>query len=293
MNQRLFQTLADWLNDGPVVLASVIHTRGATPRKRGSRMLISADRCAFSIGGGLAEARVIEAAQELLKAACDGAEVNIDLSGRPGAAGICGGQMKLALKRWQSPTDAGIAQQIAAELAQGKSCVLSAELQHSEFPATLLPQPRLLIVGAGHCAAALCELAGTLDFDIWVYDSRDALLQDAAFARVNCLRGSADALRAAFETERSVLVVLLNRDFCSDIAALSVIATLQTEYLGMMGSHKRIAQVLAALPQHPDLAQRLSAPIGIEIGAETPHEIAISILAELIRHSAAQSQSNT
>lgn len=291
MNQRLFQTLADWLHDGPVVLASVIQTRGATPRKRGSRMLISAEQCAFSIGGGLAEARVIEAARQLLNAQCDGADVAIDLSGRPGAAGICGGQMKLALKRWQSPADAELAQQIATELAQGKSCILSAERQHSDLPATLQPHPRLLIVGAGHCAAALCEIARALDFDIWVYDSRDAWLQDAAFARVNCLRGSADALRVAFETERSVLVVLLNRDFSSDIAALSVIADLRTTYLGMMGSHKRIAQVLTALPQHPDLAQRLSAPIGIEIGAETPHEIAISILAELIRHSSAQAES--
>uniref|UniRef100_UPI0021475E41 XdhC family protein n=1 Tax=Tahibacter caeni TaxID=1453545 RepID=UPI0021475E41 len=95
MDEALFAQLAARLAREAVVVASVVETVGATPRKRGARMLVGADTTAFSIGGGLAEARAIGAARALLAGGDAAATIEIDLGGGPGAAGICGGRMRL------------------------------------------------------------------------------------------------------------------------------------------------------------------------------------------------------
>lgn len=283
MNERIFQTLAHWLAEVPVVLATVTETLGATPRKGGSRMLIGHGRSAFSIGGGLAEARVTEAASSMLEGTLESSEVAIDLSGKPGAAGVCGGVMRIALRIWSGTQDRQRAQQIADHLAAGQR----ATLKRTEFGGSqdqdLEPNPRLLLVGGGHCAAALCDLVSFLDYDVWVHDDRHELLDGPSFAGARKLSGNAAALRQAFDTQRAVSVVLLNRDFASDVAALRAIKGLPTQYIGMMGSRKRVATVFAQLPDQPDLAARVQAPVGLDIDAETPHEIAISILAQLLK----------
>jgi xanthine dehydrogenase accessory factor len=283
LNERIFQTLAHWLAEVPVVLATVIETRGATPRKGGSRMLIGPGRSAFSVGGGLAEATVIEAARSLLDAAVKSSEVVIDLTGKPGAAGICGGVMRIALRTWTGTEARQRAQQIADRLAAGQRVELLRAEYGGDEDLELAPNPRLLIVGGGHCAAALCDLVGFLDYEVWVHDDRREFLDSPSFANAHRLGGKAAALRQAFNTQRAVSVVLLNRDFASDVAALRAIDGLQTRFIGMMGSRKRIATVFAALPDQPDLAARVQAPVGLDIDAETPHEIAISILAQLIQ----------
>jgi xanthine dehydrogenase accessory factor len=288
MDEALFARLAHWLTDAPVVLASVRDTRGATPRKRDSRMLIGADAIAFSVGGGAAEARVIETARAMLHADQSAATLQIDLSGRPGADGVCGGTMQLSLRRWHGAADAIRAATIAQTLAHGRSVTLStAEIgPHDAFDATpslrAEPDPRLLIVGGGHCALALYDLARFLDFDLWVFDPRESCFRADAFATATRRWGDYAQLAEAFASERAVYIVLLNRDFPSDVATLREIATRPHAFLGMMGSRKRIAEVLAALPSQRDALSSLQAPIGLDIEAETPHEIAVSILAQLI-----------
>ncbi len=282
MDERVFGRLARLLEGGPCVLASVIETRGATPRKSGSRMLITAAHSEFSIGGGAAEARVLVAARELLQAGAERHQLDIDLSGRAGAAGICGGLMRLALRRWQGAEDLGRAQTIAAQLAAGQRIQLNEIDLGNPAEEWALPNPRLLIVGAGHCAAALCDLAAHLDYDVWVHDARADMLAAPEFARVSRICGPSIELVRAFASERALLVVLLNRDFGQDVAALRVLAGQPCRYLGMMGSQRRIAEVHAALGAQSERLSVLTAPVGLEIGAHTPHEIAVSILAQLI-----------
>jgi xanthine dehydrogenase accessory factor len=267
-----------------VVLASVVQARGATPRKPGSRMLVGANWTHASVGGGAMEARVIEAARGVLRGERDTADVEIDLTGRPGAAGVCGGAMRVALSRWQDDA-APVARGIAEALRRGE-CVTVDPLAAGVAAlaplagATLQPDPRLLVVGGGHCAQALHDLAAFLDFDLWVFDERAECFAGGAFAQATTRSGDVAQLAQAFGTQRAVMAVLVNRDFASDVAALRVLAGHALAYLGMMGSRKRIAEVRAALP---GLAlPGLVAPVGLEIGAETPHEIAVSILAQLI-----------
>lgn len=282
MDEALFARLAQWLPHEAVVLAEISETVGNTPRKRGSRMLVTRERAAFSVGGGLAEARVIDAARELLADAAASTQVAIDLGGGAGAAGICGGRMQIVLRRWAGDADLALAHAIAADLAAGRRAELPAT---AESPMeTLQPNPRLLIVGAGHCGLALYELARHLDFDIAVFDSRNDCFAAGEFDGATILRGDYAVLATALETERAVYAVLLNRDFGADIATLDVLCRQPPEFLGMMGSRRRIRQVVDALPQHAQALESLQAPIGLAIAAETPHEIAVSILAQLIAH---------
>ncbi|MEO7935199.1 MAG: XdhC family protein [Dokdonella sp.] len=285
MDERLFATLAHWLADRPVVLASVSSTHGATPRKLASRMLISVDALEGSVGGGLAEARVIAQAREMLSAQVDNATLAVDLGGGIGSAGVCGGRMSIVLRRWSSTADRQRANGIAMDLSQGRRVLLDADTLGGDAEAQqAIPNVRLLIVGAGHCSAALSELASLLDFDIHVFDSRAECLLSRCFAHADVHAGESELLAQFNDCERDVQAVLLNRNFEADVDALRVLCQKPPRFLGMLGSHRRIAEVRRALPDLQDALRDLVAPIGVEIGAETPHEIAISILAQLIEH---------
>ena len=290
MDERLFARLAARVAHGPVVLASVMRTRGAVPRRSGARMLVTADATEFSVGGGLAEARVVEAGRALLRSEAEDAptgstavaHVEIELTGRAGSAGVCGGTMSIALRRWSGAGDAARAAAIASQLARGEPSTLAPEEHGGDEPALLRPNERLLIVGGGHCALALHELARHLEYDTWVQDERDACFERGAFEGATCLAGGVERLREALDTGRRVVAVLLNREYAADVAALAVLAEREPATVLMMGSRKRVAAVADALPAHRALLERIHAPAGLEIGAETPHEIAVSILAQLV-----------
>ncbi|GMU42389.1 MAG: XdhC family protein [Xanthomonadales bacterium] len=287
MNEALFARLASALDHEPVVLASVLATQGATPRKAGARMLIAAGWTAQSIGGGLAEARTIDAARALLAGGGERRELAIDLRGGAGTAGVCGGHMQLALRRWDRH-DAPAARRIAARLAAGESLQLSAHDVGADAGAMRIEaDPRLLIVGGGHCGAALYDLARHLDFELWIHDPRGEYADPARFPGARVSSGNFAALHDALATPRALYAVLLNRDYPSDVAALRVLAGHDYAFLGMMGSARRIHEVRSALgPALSASLAALHAPVGLPIGAQTPHEIAVSVLAQLLQRRA-------
>lgn len=292
MSERLVRQLADWLAESAVVMASVLSTRGATPRKTGSHMLIRECEGVVetfeSIGGGEAEARVIAEALCVLEDGLAHQRLAIDLDGSRDAAGICGGRMQLALTRWSGTADQHRAGQLVTCLAGGEPIELDV-LSDDGIPIKLQVQPdeRLLIVGAGHCGQALYDLAQHLDFELCVFDERAEYAHPGRFPNALCLNGGFDRLQQTLDTCRPVYAVLLSRDFHTDLAALEQLATHPPAFIGMMGSARRIHQVREALSDrlapgsNLDFA-RIRAPIGLDIGAHTPHEIAVSVLAELI-----------
>jgi len=297
VTERLFTRLAALLRDRPIVLASVLDTRGATPRKPGARMLIDATHTEFSVGGGMAEARVVDAARALLGSADDSCIVDIELNGQPGAAGVCGGHMRIGLRRW-TVSDQATAARIRDALAAGDVGRLPANMSGAVSgdpgpanDALLQPDTRLLVIGGGHCGAALCELASTLDFDIHAQDERRDCFNESAYRGVHCHAGDVSLLMPLLDTGRRVFAVLLNRDYPSDVRTLRVLAERPPEFIGMMGSRRRIAEVLRELPDaQRERLSMLQAPVGLDIGAQTPHEIAVSILAQLIARRAAWSE---
>ncbi len=155
------------------------------------------------------------------------------------------------------------------------------------FTEMIEPAPRLLIVGAGHIGRALARLTDDLGFAVAVQDERPEWLDAPAFpagcALESLLEVAIDSLRG---WQGGRFTALVTRGFPQDLAALNALAAIpDLAYVGLLGSRKRVVTVLAAqratgatIP-----ASVLHAPVGLEIGAETPEEIAISIAAELIQ----------
>ena len=236
MDEQVFSCLAEWLGAGHyVVLASVLDTQGATPRERRSRMLIATERLAFSVGGGAMEGRVIDAARHMLAHGENHRQMHIELTGRADAAGVCGGTMRLALRRWQASEHAA-ALTLAESLQQGRCVQLTGEfLGDLETTHTLYPVPRLLIIGGGHCGHALAEIASHLAFDVWVADARSTCFTDQRYpVGTHCISADPKALQPAANTARDTYLVLLNRDYPTDVASLEALAGTPNVFLGMM-----------------------------------------------------------
>jgi xanthine dehydrogenase accessory factor len=289
-------------------IASVTHTQGSTPRKRGAQMALALDAAGQlswplgSIGGGLAEAKVVLAAQSLLGAAAlTHTELAIDLAGSRTSdvrfSGVCGGRMQLVLA---SASSAHLPTQIMpllAALRAGRSVdfdVTRLALATTESASTLRLQPHPLCVigGAGHCGMALAELLTQLGFPVLLVEDRSAVF-GCDFAGLSAVQHCAhwqDAIAHCARYQNNgappSMVVLLSRSYAQDRIALGALAQSQIPFarIGMMGSARRIRLVSESLPDLPSaLRQVLHAPVGLAIGAETPHEIAVSIAAEIVK----------
>jgi xanthine dehydrogenase accessory factor len=265
---------------------------------------------AGTVGGGMMESRVIESARQTLK---DGRfrSLEADLFGEPYDLrdGVCGGRMTVWLVRLAGAESLRVVEQAERLLVSGKRVKLSTcaggdlgltlvghseatGLHDAQFVETLEPPPRLLIVGAGHVGRALAKQMISLGFVATVQDDRREMLSAAdlspTYELESALESCAQKLRA-WEGRR--YAALLTRGFRQDVEALKWLADGDgsdwLDYLGLMGSKRRIAKVLAAYRQAglpPFSNNVLHAPIGVEIGAETPEEIAVSIAAEMIRN---------
>jgi len=298
--KNFFSELADALRHGPVALATVVAARGSTPRVAGARQFLAANgEFHGTIGGGATEAQVLDLARATL---ADGLPrtFEADLRGRPGAIrdGICGGTMSVWIVRLLPDPHLAFAEEIVASHNAGECVSLSLRLDAraplsdaasaDAFTEIVEPPPRLLIVGAGHIGRSLARLADSLDFAVAVQDERVDWLEPREFP-ANCtlqtdLAASVEALRAWGGAQFAALVT---RGFALDVAALNALSTIpDLTYLGLLGSRARVTTVLATQRESgAPLPGKdvLHAPLGVEIDAETPEEIAVSIAAELIR----------
>jgi xanthine dehydrogenase accessory factor len=236
-----------------VVLATVVRTDRSVPRRAGSKMLVFADgRTLGTVGGGAMEHRVtLEAAEAL--AAGEPRLVSYELlDPSTGDPGVCGGNVDIYMEPYMAT-------------------------------------PKLFIVGGGHVGKAVSELAHWLGFHTVLWDDRDELIVelDASDAIDTTLTGDAGAAIAEASLTENDSVVLVSRNVALDVAVVPLILATPAGYVGLMGSLRRWHTTRAELEKlgttETDLA-RLHTPIGVEIKAETPEEIAVSILAEVIGH---------
>ncbi|MBC7971512.1 MAG: XdhC family protein [Verrucomicrobia bacterium] len=307
-----YQQLAAALQQDPVVVVTVVDAKGSVPREVGAMMLLCSDGSTIgTIGGGAGEASAIEQARQVL-ATGKKQLVKIDLSGtlERTKQGICGGKMHVWLERWQGNSAIALANEIVTLLQSGQSGFLvipSAperspylSTPHSPLPTPhsptfilpLLPAPTLLIVGAGHVAVPLAQMAHLIDFRVVVQDDRPEFANQQRFPDAIVLAQSIDAAIATLNHAPPLYVALVTRGYQHDLAALKVLLPRSPHYIGMIGSEKRVKSVLQALQQDgiPSMEaslvaarlQTIYAPIGLDLGALTPAEIAVSICAELI-----------
>ncbi len=247
----LIRELADEVARGVAVASAVVvDTARSVPRRPGARMLVFRDgRIRGTVGGGEMEARV---AAEAVESLADGRPRMLSyrlVQPDKGDPGVCGGDVSI-------------------------------------FVEPHMPRPTLLIVGYGHVGRAVARLASWLDFRVLAWDDRDGLEAGDEGADEFFTGPVADLV-----TERSLdadtSVVLVTRNVDLDLVALTVLLPTGAGYIGVMGSDRRWNTVRSRLEDRgadPADLDRVNAPIGIEIGAETPAEIAVSIMAQVIAH---------
>lgn len=227
-------------------LATVVRSSGSTPQVEGARLLLREDGTTLgTVGGGAIEQVVLEALGRAL------ANERPELLTRDLARDLgmcCGGRMEV-------------------------------------FVEPLLPSPRLWLLGAGHVAKPTAALALTVGFDVQVVDEREELNTAERFPGCElCFDDPADVLARARLDERD-WVVIVTHDHQLDERALASASGTRARYVGLVGSRRKVLRLVerVAAKRHGELRlDRLFAPIGLDIGAVTPEEIAVSIVGELI-----------
>ena len=149
----------------------------------------------------------------------------------------------------------------------------------------LAPSPRLFVIGAGHVGFYLAKLASDIGFQIHVVDDREKFANSERFPGANVTVESIPEWLHRAEIPPASYVVVVTRGHQHDLDAMRALAARDLKYLGLIGSRAKVARIYDALLEEgmpPECLQRVHAPIGLEIGAVTPAEIAVSILAELI-----------
>lgn len=231
-------------------LATVIETQGSVPRQAGSKMLIWPDgQIVGTVGGGQMEAYIIGEAQAALR---DGATrvLTYNLSDLgAGDPGVCGGTVRV-------------------------------------FVEPLLTPVTLVVIGCGHVGRAVAELAKWLELHVVVVDDRPGYATPEVIPGMDGYHtvAAAELLDHVAITPRTA-VAAVTRGLPVDERLLPVLLATEAPYIGLIGSRRRWALTIEALEAQGlprEQLSRVRAPIGLEIGAETPKEIAVSILAEII-----------
>ncbi|MCW1920642.1 XdhC family protein [Rhodobacter sp. KR11] len=285
------------------VLATVIETWGSAPRRVGSQLVIDGQMAMEgSVSGGCVEGAVVE---EALAALQDGRPrvltygVSDDQAFAVGLA--CGGTIRILvepvagfLPLLQDLVAARAARQPVAY--QVNLATFDRSLSDQADPALFRadksgvagdifthihnPPLRLVVIGAVHIAQALVPMARTCGFDVTVIDPRDAFGAEARFPGTTLLQDWPDEALAALAPDARTAIVTLTHDPKLDDPGLRAALASPAFYIGCLGSTRTHAKRLERL-QGLETA-RLRAPVGLNIGAATPAEIAVSILAQII-----------
>lgn len=248
----IWRELADLVDNHETgVICTIIRSEGSTPRHAGSKMLVYEDgRISGSVGGGELEGRIKSIAQEIMISGIPRIlEYNMSDPER-GDPGVCGGRVEIYME-------------------------------------PITPKPTLVVVGAGHVGRAVAHLAHWSGFRVVVSDDRpefcDPELIPEAAEFYPC---PFEELTDQFNINRSTYMVLTTRSVDIDVPGLPKILDSPAAYVGVIGSKRRwetARKQLEELGVPPEKLDRVQSPMGIDIAAETPEEIAVSIMAEIIK----------
>jgi xanthine dehydrogenase accessory factor len=251
MSGSIYQLVADMERKGePGVLCTIISSKGATPRHTTTKMIVFPEgRITGTIGGGELEIQVIQEAKQVMKDQKTRL-VHYDYNNpSQGGVGVCGGSVEIYLE-------------------------------------PIAIRSHILIVGGGHVGKALSFLAHWLGFQVTVIDDRQEFcgeeMAPGADQRICCTM--AEIPQKARINEQTY-IIFTTRSNELDIEALPHILQLPWSYLGVIGSKRRWELTKKALQEkglkRSDI-EKVHSPIGLELNAETPEEIAVSVMAEII-----------
>lgn len=274
-----------------MALCTVVSARGSTPQQRGAKMAVFAGgQTLGTLGGGCVEAEVrTQAMKQLPLAEAKTLSFRLDHDYGWDDGLICGGIMDIHIDILRGPPAAEKIQSLCDAVA-GRRAAEFKICYHTErgkenYLEEILPSPRLVIAGAGHVGCALAEIMGKLDFELTIIDDRPDLLSEERFPGSTRIVGDIENKLASLEIDPQTYVVIVTRGHRHDGRALAAVIESKAGYIGLIGSRKKIRTILADLHEQGvcfDTLLKVHAPIGLEIGAITPHEIAVSIAAEII-----------
>ena len=232
-------------------LATIVEVRGSIPSHESAKVLIRDDgSMAGTVGGGCVEAEVWSAAQEVMREEKP-RRLHFDLNAKPEYDNglICGGSLDIFLE-------------------------------------PILAVPTAVILGGGHVGLNVAKLAKIAGFDVVVADDREAFANPGRFPDANAtVAGAWPEVFAKLDVNDRSYVVIVTRGHKGDLDCLRWALTTPARYIGMMGSRRKSAEIGKVLEGEGVAADRLArvhSPIGLDIGALTPEEIAVAIVAEMI-----------
>lgn len=298
-NDSVLAAARDWA-DARMALATVVSTWGSAPHPRGSHMLVREDgRFEGSVSGGCVETDIMETAAQVIA----GAPFQVKRYGVADAAawevGLpCGGEIAVMVQPVSAEGfDPELFDRIAEARGEGRALTVTTDMEtgHSSlrpretgelFVNRYDPPRRLLIVGAVQIAQALVGLARTLGIEPVVIDPRARFLTPERFPDTALDDRWPDEAVEAYRPGPATAVVTLSHDTKIDDPALIAALRRPTAYVGALGSRRSHAarrERLAGLGVPQEGIDRIDGPVGLDIGAVGPSEIALSIAAAMIR----------
>ena len=258
-NNEYYAALADLTQrNEPLWQVTIITSDGSTPAKPGMKMLIPLQgKVVGNLGGGEMEHTLISLVQETRPEKPQLQSYNLSEQGDAvlpseaiSTSMICGGQV-------------------------------------SVFIEPLYSVNMLYIIGAGHCGRALAHMAGLCGFQTRLIDNRSEILADIPSHICSDLHHSDYSdLHEHIRFDKQALIVIMTHGHLHDRQVMEQCLNKPSRYVGMIGSATKVASTLQVLKDKgysADQLSRIHAPIGLPIGSQTPYEIAVSILAQLIK----------
>jgi xanthine dehydrogenase accessory factor len=249
--ENFFEKIVELKKSGePAAFAIVIKIEGSTPRKTGAKMVVLKDgKTVGTLGGGDLEKRVIEEATNAIQ------------QGQPRISSF------------------------TLDIEKGKLDMMCGG-KLDVYIEPILPDEKLIIFGAGHITRSLAPLMRGAGFQVSVVEDNPDLLQKDKFPETeNLILTDMEQFARDLSSDPGTYIVLLSRGFSRDKAILTQLIQKDFKYIGMIGSLRKINTMREDLQKEgipEEVFSKLKAPIGLDIGAETPEEIAISVAAEII-----------
>ncbi|HPP03020.1 MAG TPA: XdhC/CoxI family protein [bacterium] len=249
----IFRRVQELYEEGrPAALCTVVQSAGSTPQKPGARMIVYPDgSIEGTVGGGALEKRVIEEARKVIETG-ESHLIPIELREHQphSVGGVCGGEMTVFVEK-------------------------------------IGTWPRLLILGGGHVGQTLSRMAAELPLQIVVYDDREEYADPERFPPgVKTVCGPFENAMETLQPTSQDYIAIMTYKYTLDELLVKAAVNTPAKYIGMIGSEMKCRRVRDDLTDQgvpKEKLDRVHAPIGIEIGAHTPPEVAVSILGEIVQ----------
>lgn len=296
----LFREIAKELKCGKsAFLLTILEAHGSVPRGKGAMMAVFSDRTAGTIGGGALEKMAIDAAGKL-----DGDKVetfSLSPADASGLGMVCGGEVTVLTQKLERSALTIIEALCQAE-EEGNASWLQRKVENGKVTAmqvsdcsdapegwTSVPATnsgKAIIFGGGHVGLALSKLLHFLDMPVVVYDDRQEFANAARFPGMKAVCADFGELEKHVAILPTDYVIVMTRGHKADTAVLRQVLPKEAKYFGCIGSRKKLALCKEQLLNDgisEAVWKKLHAPIGLDIGAETPEEIAVAVAAEIIQ----------